>query len=125
MLSLLLVVQAMTPGLKLGAELARMPALVTHYQQHAQQDGLSFASFLRLHYGRNATAEQQAHPDQEHSQLPFCGQHQFVSGPTFVAPSPCQLYAMPISFFVQPKFCGYRFSVITQYLASPFQPPRA
>jgi hypothetical protein len=70
--SLLLISQlATTPGF---VELTwHMKGLVGHYLEHSQDDqSLTFAGFLRLHYGDLEQAHQEEH---DHSGLPFKDHH--------------------------------------------------
>ena len=51
---------------------AHLGDLVQHYQQHRKTDpGLSFAHFLKMHYG--ADSEHQKHPNHSHQNLPTGG----------------------------------------------------
>ena len=51
---------------------AHLGDLVQHYQQHRKADpGLSFADFLKMHYGANS--EHQKHPNHSHQNLPSSG----------------------------------------------------
>jgi hypothetical protein len=65
----------------LFAELAKLPALIAHYNVHCKTDQqTTFALFLKLHYTDTEHARQTA---AQHEQLPFQHQHQFASYKAF------------------------------------------
>lgn len=52
------------------AQVYKIPAVFRHYQSHcAETPGLSFLSFLQLHYGKKAICDQS--DSKKHGQLPF------------------------------------------------------
>ncbi|MBL7857269.1 MAG: hypothetical protein JNM57_06240 [Cyclobacteriaceae bacterium] len=55
-------------------ELAKVPALFDHYQEHKNENpALSFIAFVNLHYANTEHHEQDHH---QHHELPFTAHHQ-------------------------------------------------
>jgi hypothetical protein len=54
-------------------ELAKLPALMAHYQTHLQEDpGTTFSAFLSQHYGKDYAQHRHQH---DHSKLPGKAKH--------------------------------------------------
>ena len=123
--SFLFLMQAMVPNMDLCCELPKLPVLFDHYQEHAEHDGTSFVAFIDFHYGDGQEAEEHHHDDEHDKNLPFHGQHQCCHGYIFVAPLLGQTEVTMLHFSTQTRASQYSFSLCSEYLESPFQPPKA
>lgn len=123
--SFLFLIQGLAPGMDLCCELPKLPNLFEHYEEFAEHDGLSFISFLDLHYGDGQDAEDHHHDDEHDENLPFHGQHQCCHVNIFMTPLLGQPEIATLHFSTQTKGSLYNFSLCSEYSESPFQPPKA
>ncbi len=121
----LLLLQAMAPAMDLSFEMQKLPALFEHFEEHRLHDGTSFTSFLYYHYGISKEAESHHHDDEHDGKLPFHGQHLSGSGVVFITPFYAQVALGELPFSIQSQSSIYSFSISTEHLSSPFQPPKA
>lgn len=117
--------QAMGPNMDLCCELPKIPVLFEHYEEHAEHEGTSFVEFLDFHYGDGQDAEDHHHDDEHDKNLPFHGQHQCCHGYTFISQISDHVEAAPLHFTTEIRATIYSFSLCSEYLESPFQPPKA
>lgn len=115
----------MVPIMDLSFELKKLPALFEHFEEHRLHDGTSLTAFLNYHYGLSKEAESHHHDDEHDSKLPFHGQHQSGPGVVFITPFYTQIALGELPFSIQSQFSIYSFSISTEHLSSPFQPPKA
>lgn len=98
-------------------ELAKVPALIEHYLEHAERDGLSMADFIALHYDN-----QEAQHKSEHQHLPFfqhsCSAHVFTINEHTI-----EIALLPVSVNKVEIQHQYTYSFLLS--RSIFQPPRA
>lgn len=123
--SFLFLLQAMGPNMDLCCELQKLPNLFDHYEEHKAFDGDSFFQFLAEDYLNDKGEAQGHHDDSDHDDLPFHGQHQCCHGSIFIAPLLSHIEMTVFHFSTQAKTSLYAFSVSTEYLDTPFQPPKA
>jgi len=123
--SFLFLMQAMVPNMDLCCELQKLPVLFEHYDEHSEHDGTTILQFLNFHYGSGQEAEEHHHDDEHDSKLPFHGQHQCCHGYIFIAPLLGEMEVGTLHFSTQTKASLYTFSISTEYLDTPFQPPKA
>lgn len=104
------------------AELAKLPLLLSHFQEHRKQNAaISFAAFLTLHY---ADPKHHEEDHSTHSQLPF-GQHHHLNIviPAWHAPSLPEFPARPKPVILQ-HFTTQLPEELSAHVASVWQPPR-
>ena len=123
--SFLFLLQALGTSMDLCCDLPKLPNLFEHYKEYADHDGLSFISFLDLHYGDGHTAVVHHHDDEHDKNLPFQRQHQCCHAQIFIAPALIQPEIATLYFSTQRKNSLYNFSLCSEYSDSPFQPPKA
>ena len=106
-------------------ELEKLPNLVRHYQEHkACVEDESFISFLLDDYLDLATTDDHTDDSSEdHSDLPFHGDHQCCHSYAFctLIPSDFDFKNIAQSPSVEDR---YRSQATTSFLESPFLPPR-
>ena len=121
----LLLMQAMVPNMDLCCELQKLPNLFDHYEEHKEFDGDSFLQFLTEDYLNDKGDAQGHHDDSDHDDLPFHGQHQCAHGYVFIASLLDRIEMGTIHFSTQTKASLYTFSISSEYLDTPFQPPQS
>lgn len=109
----------------LCCELQKLPVLFEHYQELEEESGISFWSFLDIHYGDGSESENIPHQDEHDSNLPFNGQHQCCHGQIFMVHLFVKTDFNKQVFISEKGATEYNFSTSTSYLDSPFQPPKA
>ncbi|HMX39956.1 MAG TPA: hypothetical protein PK971_08075 [Saprospiraceae bacterium] len=126
-LALLLCLHLLTGGLLFG-EIARLPDLVAHFQEHKQEKkDTTLLEYLRLHYFDSSHLSDPAHT--RHHSLPF-----HHSGAHIVTAFACPVPELEEPLFLQPcadadalsaanyYYCRY---LPVGFTGSLFQPPRA
>lgn len=73
-LSFIFLVQPLVPGMDWCGDLLSIPNLVEHYNEQAEDTGISFLSFMDHHYGDKGIF-QSHHKDEHDGKLPFQGSH--------------------------------------------------
>ena len=106
-------------------ELQKLPTLFEHYEEHTAHDSITILSFLELHYGGEQSEQEDHHSDEHDKQLPFQGQHQCAHGIVFITPHFKMTEAADFDLSTQTQQGIYCFSYSSEYLDSPFQPPKA
>lgn len=109
----------------LCCELQKLPVLFEHFQEHSEHDGTSLAEFVDFHYGDGQEPEDHHHDDEHDKNLPFHGHHQCSHGSIFIAPLLSQTEFIVLNFFIPSTVSHYSFSLGSEYLESPYQPPKA
>lgn len=110
----------------LFTELAKVPFLVQHFQDHQKlNSGICFGQFLWMHYMVN----KHRHDDNNkcHSQLPLCCLH-YSTAETVVSnlpPAPHRLeLTFPLSQARLRPWADYRFPLLEGAAFGIFQPPK-
>lgn len=120
--AIVFLLQGVVPAaLEVCCELQKLPNLFSHFEEHRDMSGETFIEFLAENYF-GAGAE--SHHEQGHENLPFHGSHQcghsvifFLCSHSICIAVPEQA-TMPVSDFLWVGFPS-------DYLDSPFQPPKA
>lgn len=120
----LFLIQGLAPNMDLCCELQKLPNLFEHYEEHRACNDGSFWQFLVNDYLDVDGDSQDHHGDAEHDSLPFQGNHQCCNPPVFYASD--QYFALVVFDFIPPTEFGYYSSFHpSEFLDSPFQPPKA
>jgi hypothetical protein len=109
----------------LCCELQKLPVLFEHYQEQSEHDGTSLVEFVDFHYGDGQDSEDHHHDDEHDNNLPFHGHHQCSHGSIFIAPVMGHDELASLFFSTHIRASHYSFSLCSEYLKSPFQPPKA
>ena len=98
-------------------ELAKVPSLIHHFQEHKRLDGLTdFISFLKEHYNETLPG------GDEHKDLPFAKHLQPCL--IFILPSVSGLAEPSVAYFLLPKhYPDFEPSLLTAF-GETWQPPR-
>lgn len=116
-----ILLKALLPAMD-TAELAKLPLLLAHYQEHRQQDAsITFTAFLALHY---ADSKHHEEDHSTHSQLPF-GQHHHLNIiiPSWYAPALPEFPAPPQPVVVE-HFSTELPEELAAHVNAVWQPPR-
>ncbi|MFQ3214804.1 MAG: hypothetical protein ACJAT1_000823 [Marivirga sp.] len=122
--SFLFLMQSFAPNGDLCCELQKIPQLVNHYLEHKAFDGDSFYQFLAEDFFNEGHDLAGAHDKQEHEDMPFHGNHQCTHGPVFISSTA----SIELSQLIEVNTINYPAGKIqdpTEFIESPFQPPRA
>ena len=117
--------QVMSPDLDMCCELKKLPALISHFEEHNAIGGDTFFEFIIEDYVYHDENSSGHHDHDKDDDLPFHGQHQCCHGPVFMT---LFQYFPEIENFCltnQVKVSSYSFSLCSEYSESPFQPPKA
>jgi len=105
-------------------ELFKVTNLIAHYLQHREQDDtLSFADFLALHYDEHS---EHAGCAEHKDELPFKSHHVSIAWFNLIAPIPTPVCKQEFTFCAQafnPE-AFYRCIVASECESSIWQPPR-
>jgi hypothetical protein len=120
----LFMIKGLLPSLDLSCELQKLPNLFEHYEEHKACHDDSFWNFLIEDYLAFDDHSNGHHDDSDHEDLPFQGSHECFHTAHFSAP---EITFELISFesFTSELETSYFPPVSTEYLDSPFQPPKA
>ncbi|HET8753118.1 MAG TPA: hypothetical protein VFM59_02075 [Salinimicrobium sp.] len=104
-------------------DLPKVPNLIEHFNEQAEDSGISFLNFMDYHYGdkENSPSHENDGHDEE---LPFQGSHSCCNIIAYIDSSNFETYSLKVSevhtapLFYQPSFSSAS-------LGSVFQPPKA
>lgn len=116
-------VHSILPGLSV-VELNKLPALFHHYQKHKQlSNGLSFISFLEMHY---ADAAHHKQDQKEHHKLPFADHQSTISSMAYAYFVVERNYSLAVNRFTIGKTnqSVYQSIVEEDITTMVWQPPR-
>lgn len=124
-LSMIFVVQIFAPNMDMCCELEKLPALFAHFEEHKAFDGDSFFEFLVEDYVHHDDNSEGHHDHDKDDDLPFHGQHQCNHAPIYLTYTFSNIELGNKSFSLQTKGSFYQFSISSEYLDKPIQPPQA
>ncbi|UII29634.1 hypothetical protein LVD17_15140 [Fulvivirga ulvae] len=117
-------IRGLAPSMDICCELQKLPNLLEHYQQHKDcNGGASFLQFLAEDYFDLQKNADDHHDDNDHSNLPFQGDHQCCHSFVFYTFNQ-EIPATVINFIVDDKVDCYKSFFSSQFPDSLFQPPR-
>ncbi|SHJ46511.1 hypothetical protein SAMN04488028_101207 [Reichenbachiella agariperforans] len=121
LLTFIFITQALVPNMDICCELEKLPALISHYQEHKAYDGDSFVAFLIEDY---LSDEEEGHHDEaQDNDLPFHGQHQCQHAPLFCTIEQ-QFSISELSAIERTQYTSYDQNIASEYSEAPFQPPK-
>lgn len=122
----LVFVAFMALNLVFGHDWMHVPDLITHYQEHKQEDpSIAFLDFLAMHY------EQAGHVDTDgtHEQLPFQHHHHGSGIDGGISKAPSQDPARPLTFFLRTNGQDFPLpdadALLSGHSAELLRPPQA
>ena len=124
MFSFLFLIQGIAPNLDIGCEVQKLPNLFEHYEEHKRCNGGSFWQFLIDDYLNVDGGSREHRDDSNHNNLPFNGNHKCCHPSAFYA-SDENFQLVVFEFASQNKFGYYAPSFSSEYLDTPFHPPKA
>ncbi|MBZ9731101.1 hypothetical protein LB467_15505 [Salegentibacter sp. JZCK2] len=122
-LSLIFLFQSLGPTMDWCCNLPKIPNLVEHYKEQAEDTGISFLKFINDHYGDQETS--QSHEKDGHDEeLPFQGSHSCCNVLVYIDTLEFKSFSLE---FPQPQTTTtfYQRSFSSASLGSLFQPPKA
>lgn len=122
-LSCYMIVVSLAPNFG-GSELLKLPALITHYIQHFEQNrGLSIAEFMDMHYMQNNDPDSDYQQDM---QLPFKSMNAMLHSHIVVAPLALPEFNFkPVAIKVEKLHTPASLPLLFQSLSNIWQPPKA
>lgn len=122
-LSVYLFIVSLAPNFG-GSELLKLPVLIQHYLQHCKETrSLSVEEFLRVHYLQDNGPDSDFRKD---TQLPFKSMDAMIHSHVVVIPFVLPEFSFkPVAVTVNKLYTPLRLPILTQMLASIWQPPKA
>lgn len=121
-LSFIFLFQPFGSGMDWCGDLVNIPNLVEHYNEQAEDTGISFLNFIDYHYGDKDIS--QSHKDDHDGKLPFQGSHSHSCCHTvvYIDISDFKIHSLKI-FKDQTASLFYQSSFSSASLGSVFHPP--
>ncbi|MCS6794693.1 MAG: hypothetical protein NZ516_01905 [Raineya sp.] len=100
--------------------LADIGSLISHFQEHTQQENISFWHFLWLHYTQTEHQKQ----DHKHRNLPFHHSHAECSHVAILPVSNLEFLPCFLSLPIEKNYFDLPSLYCFQFIDENFQPPR-
>ncbi|WP_231556167.1 hypothetical protein [Gillisia sp. Hel_I_29] len=122
-MSFLFFFQGMAANMEVCEQIEEISHFIAHYQDHKENDGLSFFEYFYEDYINDDGKLDNHHPDSDHDNEPVHISHQCCQHFVFFAPFQLALINT-LSPEAKNHYNHYTFQLNSRYLESLFQPPR-
>ena len=122
-MSFLFFFQGMAANMEICEQIEEISHFIGHYQDHKENDGLSFFEYVYEDYINDDGKVDNHHPDSDHENIPVHTSHQCCQHFVFFAHFQPSLVDM-VSPGAKNQYNYYTFQLNSRYLESLFQPPK-
>ena len=123
-MSFLFFFQGIAANMEVCEQIEEISHFIAHYQDHKENDGLSFIEYVYVDYINDDGKSDDHHQDSDHENEPVHTSHQCCQHFVFFAPFQPTLFNT-VSLEAKNQYNHYTFQLNSSYLESLFQPPRA